>query len=210
MYVSDCVSINERGHLTIGNYDTVELIKKFGSPLYAFDENEIRKNIREFKKSIDDEYDGNGLVIYASKAFCCKEMIRLCDSEGAGVDVVSGGELYTALSVDFPPEKIVFHGNNKTYDELVMAVDNNVGRVIVDNITELNTLNTIAAEKGKTIGIMLRIKPGIDAHTHSFVKTGQIDSKFGFALETGEAMEAIKLALGMSNVRLRGLHCHIG
>ena len=210
MYVSDCISANERGHLTIGSYDTVELAKKYGTPLYAYDENEIRKNLKEFKKSIDDEYNGNGLVVYASKAFCCKEMMRICMQEGVGVDVVSGGELYTALSVDFPTENIVFHGNNKTYEELVMAVENNVGRVIVDNLTELETLNTIAAEKGANIGIMLRIKPGIDAHTHSFIKTGQIDSKFGFALETGEALDAIKEAIGMSNVTLRGLHCHIG
>ncbi len=210
MYVSDCISANERGHLTIGSYDTVELAKKYGTPLYAYDENEIRKNLKEFKKSIDDEYNGNGLVVYASKAFCCKEMMRICMQEGVGVDVVSGGELYTALSVDFPAENIVFHGNNKTYEELVMAVENNVGRVIVDNLTELETLNTIACEKGANIGIMLRIKPGIDAHTHSFIKTGQIDSKFGFALETGEALDAIKEAIGMSNVTLRGLHCHIG
>ncbi len=210
MYVSDCISVNERGHLTIGSYDTVELAKQFGTPLYAFDENEIRRNIREFKKSIDDEYNGNGLVVYASKAFCCKEMLRLCNSEGAGVDVVSGGELYTAISVDFPAENIVFHGNNKTYEELEMAVDYNVGRIVVDNLTELRTLDKIAEEKGKTVGIMLRIKPGIDAHTHSFIKTGQIDSKFGFSLETGEALEGIKEALSMENIKLRGLHCHIG
>lgn len=210
MYVSDCVSVNERGHLTIGNYDTVELAKKFGTPLYAFDENEIRKNLREFKKSIDDEYAGNGLVVYASKAFCCKEMVRICNEEGTGIDVVSGGELYTAMSVDFPAENIVFHGNNKTYDELLMAVEYGVGRIIVDNLTELETLDKIAKEKGKTMGVMLRIKPGIDAHTHSFIKTGQIDSKFGFALETGEAMDGIKAALAMENINLRGLHCHIG
>lgn len=210
MYVSDCISMNERGHLTIGSYDTVELAKKYGTPLYVFDENEIRRNLREFKKSIDDEYGGNGLVVYASKAFCCKEMCRICNSEGVGIDVVSGGELYTALSVDFPAENIVFHGNNKTYNELLMAAENNVGRIIVDNITELETLDRIAAENGKTVGVMLRIKPGIDAHTHEFVKTGQIDSKFGFALETGEALEAVKIALKMPNIDLRGLHCHIG
>lgn len=132
------------------------------------------------------------MVVYASKAFCCKEMCRICAEEGVGIDVVSGGELYTALSVGFPTDKIVFHGNNKTRDELIMAVDNNVGRVIVDNITELENLNAIAADKGKNIGIMLRIKPGIDAHTHEFIKTGQIDSKFGFALETGEAARGDK------------------
>ncbi len=210
MYVSDCISINESGHLTIGGADTVELAKEYGTPAYVFDENEIRKNLRAFKNSMDEYYGGNGLAVYASKAFCCKEMCRICMQEGTGIDVVSGGELYTALSVDFPAEKIVFHGNNKTYDELVMAVSNNVGRIVVDNVYELETLSKIAAQQGKTAGIMFRIKPGIDAHTHDFIKTGQIDSKFGFALETGEAMEVIKKAVNMPNIKLRGLHCHIG
>ena len=210
MYVSDCISVNEIGHLTIGGADTVELAEKYGTPAYIFDENEIRNNLREFKKSIDENYGGNGLVVYASKAFCCKEMCRICAQEGTGIDVVSGGELYTALSVGFPTDRIVFHGNNKTHDELVMAVTNNVGRIIVDNVTELESLNEVAASQGKTVGIMLRIKPGIDAHTHDFIRTGQIDSKFGFALETGEAMAAVKEALKMPNIKLRGLHCHIG
>lgn len=210
MFVSDCISINEKGHLTIGSADTVELAKKFGTPAYVFDENEIRSNLRAFRNSIEENYGGNGLVCYASKAFSCKEIYRICKQEGTGVDVVSGGELYTALSVDFPAENIVFHGNNKTPDELLMAVENGVGRIVVDNLTELKKLNEIAANAGKTVGIMLRIKPGVDAHTHDFIKTGQIDSKFGFALETGEALEAAKAALTMPNLKLRGLHCHIG
>ncbi len=210
MYVSDCISINEKGHLTVGGSDTVELARQFGTPMYVFDENEIRNNIRAFRDSVNEYYDGNGLTVYASKAFSCKEIYRICMQEGIGCDVVSGGELYTALSVGFPADKIVFHGNNKTYDELVMAVDNGVGRIVVDNITELKMLSGIASEKSKTVGIMFRIKPGIDAHTHDFIKTGQIDSKFGFALETGEAMEAVKLALETPNLKLRGLHCHIG
>lgn len=210
MYVSDCISLNERGHLTLGGCDTVELAKEFGTPLYAFDENEIRKNLCEFRESMNENYGGNGLVVYASKAFCCKEMCRICNSENVGIDVVSGGELFTALSVGFPAERIVFHGNNKTCSELEAAVKNGVGRIIVDNITELETLDKIAGANGVKAGIMFRIKPGIDAHTHDFIKTGQIDSKFGFALETGEAMEAVKKALSMKNVYLRGLHCHIG
>ncbi len=210
MYVSDCISINERGHLTIGSYDTVELAKKFGTPLYVFDENEIRRNCRDFVKSMDDYYDGNGMVLYASKAFCCKEMCRICAKENMGLDVVSGGELFTALSVDFPAEKIYFHGNNKTYDELAFAVENNVGRIVVDNIYELEMLNEIAQNQGKTVSILMRIKPGIDAHTHEFIKTGQIDSKFGFALETGEALNAVEKAIALPNIELVGLHCHIG
>ena len=210
MFVSDCISINERGHLTIGSADTVELAKEFGTPAYVFDENEIRGNLRAFRDSVEKYYGGNGLVCYASKAFSCKEIYRICMQEGTGVDVVSGGELYTVLSVGFPAENIVFHGNNKTPDELVMAVENGVGRIVVDNLTELERLNAIASDAGKTVGIMLRIKPGVDAHTHDFIKTGQIDSKFGFALETGEAICAAKAALAMPSLRLRGLHCHIG
>ncbi len=210
MLVSKCISTNAKGHLTVGGADAVELAEKFGTPLYVYSENKIRQKIREFILSVNKYYNGNGLVVYASKAFCCKEMCRICMQEGIGIDVVSGGELYTALSVGFPAEKIVFHGNNKTCEELTAAVENGVGRIIVDNITELKMLDSIAASQGKTAGIMLRIKPGIDAHTHDFIKTGQIDSKFGFALETGEAMSAVKSALSMENVKLRGLHCHIG
>lgn len=210
MYVSDCISINGSGNLTIGGADTVQIAKEYGTPVYVFDENEIRKNLAAFRDSMNEYYGGNGLAVYASKAFCCKEMCRICKQEGTGIDVVSGGELYTALSVDFPADKIVFHGNNKIYDELFTAVENGVGRIVVDNITELETLSRIAAEQGKTAGIMMRIKPGIDAHTHDFIKTGQIDSKFGFALETGEAMETVKKAIAMPNIKLKGLHCHIG
>ena len=210
MLVSDCISLNEKGHLTIGGCDTVSLAREFGTPLYAFDEEQIRKNARDYKKSIDDNYGGNGLVLYASKAFCCKEMCRICNEEGLGLDVVSGGELYTALSAGFPAKKIYFHGNNKTAAELCEALDAGVGRIIVDNLTELETLNSIACEKGGKADILLRIKPGIDAHTHDFIRTGQIDSKFGFALETGEAMQAVKEAVSLPGINLVGLHCHIG
>lgn len=210
MYVSDCIQINEKGHLEIGGCDTVELAGEFGTPAYIYDENEIRKNCREFSESIKEHYDGRGMVLYASKAFCCKEMCRICDSEGLGLDVVSGGELHTALSAGFPAEKIYFHGNNKTAAELRQAVDSHVGRIVVDNIFELETLNKTAAEAGREAAVLLRIKPGIDAHTHDFIKTGQIDSKFGFALETGEAMNAVSKALLMPHIRLAGVHCHIG
>ena len=210
MFVSDCLNVNEKNHLTIGGADTLELAKKFGTPVIVYDENEIRKNCRAFVSSIEDNYGGNGLVLYASKAFSCKEMYRLVNSENMGVDVVSGGELYTALSTGFPAEKIYFHGNNKKYDEIEYAVDSGVGRIVVDNLTELETLNKIACEKGKKGGIMFRIKPGIDAHTHNFIRTGQIDSKFGLALETGEAMQGVKEALKMEHIELKGLHCHIG
>ncbi len=210
MFVSDCLNVNNKNHLTIGGCDTVELVKKFGTPVIVYDETEIRKNCRAFVSSIEENYNGNGKVLYASKAFSCKEMYRIVNSENMGIDVVSGGELYTALSVGFPPDNIYFHGNNKKLGELEQAVDAGVGRIVVDNLTELAVLNEIAKEKGKKVGIMFRIKPGIDAHTHDFVRTGQIDSKFGLALETGEAMCGVKTALALENVELKGVHCHIG
>lgn len=210
MFVSENLNINENGHLTIGDADTVELAEQYGTPLYVMDEALIRKTCRRFHDSISKYYDGRGVVCYASKAFSCLEMYRIIASEGAGVDVVSIGELYTALKAGTDPLKICFHGNNKTDEELCYALENKVGYIIVDNIFELERLEKLAGEKAVTAKIMFRIKPGIDAHTHDFVKTGQIDSKFGFALETGEAFDAVKLAVSCKNVELVGLHCHIG
>lgn len=210
MFVSENLSVNEKGHLAVSGVDTVDLAAQYGTPLYVMDEDVIRSACRRFKKSIDSFYGGAGLVCYASKAFCCREMCRIMKDEGIGLDVVSGGELYTAASVDFPMENICFHGNNKTDEELTLALEKKVGRIIVDNIFELERLNALAEKAGVTANIMYRIKPGIDAHTHNFVRTGQIDSKFGFALETGEAFEAVKKAIELKNINLAGLHCHIG
>jgi len=210
MKISESLDQNRLGHLTIGGADTVSLAQTYGTPLYVMDENLIRKNCRSYKHSIDECYNGKGLVAYASKALCCKAICRIAMEEGIGIDVVSGGELYTAKSVSFPPEKIIFHGNNKSADELAMAIEYGVGRIVVDNISELRLLNSLAKAFDKKVNIFLRIKPGIDAHTHSFVRTGQIDSKFGFALETGEAENAAKEASTMENLSLIGIHCHIG
>ena len=210
MFVSKNLSVNEKGHLAIGGMDTVALAEKYGTPLYVMDEELIRENCRSFKQSIDKYYGGKGLVCYASKAFCCKAICKVMMSEEIGLDVVSEGELYTAASVGFPMENVCFHGNNKTDRELALAIEHKVGRIIVDNIFELERLNRLAKEKGVKANIMYRIKPGIDAHTHDFVRTGQIDSKFGFALETGEAFEAVQKAIALENIELVGLHCHIG
>ena len=210
MFVSDCLAVNEKNHLTIGSVDTIEIAQQYGTPLYVMDEGQIRKNCRAFTSSMRRNYGERGLVLFASKAFCCKEMCRVCDDEGLGLDVVSGGELYTAKSAGFPMEKICFHGNNKSPRELEMAVEFGVGRIVVDNLEELDRLESTAARLGKTAGILLRIKPGVEAHTHEFIRTGQIDSKFGFALETLEADEAVRRALALSHVSLKGFHCHIG
>ena len=210
MFVTSSLGSNEKGNLTVGGVDATELVKEYGTPLYVMDERTIRGHCRTFQKSIEDNYGGNGLTVYASKAFNCKEMCRIIKDEGLGIDVVSGGELYTALSVDFPPERIVFHGNNKTEEEIKTALEAGVGRIVVDNLFELRIIEQMAQRLNKNAGVMIRIKPGIDAHTHNFIRTGQIDSKFGFALETGEAFGAVKEVLEQKNVTLKGIHCHIG
>ena len=210
MFVSECLDVNGAGHLTIGGCDTVDLVRQYGTPLYVMDETQIRAHCRSFVQSVKDNYDGHGRVLFASKAFCCKEMCRIIASEDMGLDVVSGGELYTALSAGFPADRIYFHGNNKTDLEIETALQAGIARFIVDNFPELETIDRIASAMGKTADIMFRIKPGIDAHTHSFIRTGQIDSKFGVALETGEAMQIVKRALELEHIHLRGLHCHIG
>lgn len=210
MYGAGYFNVNAHGHLEIGGRDTVELAETFGTPLYVMDENIIRENCRRFTKSIGEYYGGNGIAAHASKAFCCKEMCRLLNGENMGLDVVSAGELFTAVSAGFPMERVFFHGNNKTPEELAMAVRYGVGRIVVDNIFELELLQKIAESAGTRVKIQLRIKPGVEAHTHGFIKTGGIDSKFGFALETGEAFSAVKAAASMQNVALTGLHCHIG
>lgn len=202
--------VNEYGHLTIGGVDTVALAAKYGTPLYVMDEDAIRANCRALKNSLEAHYANHGMVLYASKAFCCKQIYRIIAQEGLGADVVSGGELYTALEAGFPAERIYFHGNNKTAQELSMALKAGVGRIVVDNIAELELLSALAKAAGRDANILFRIKPGIDAHTHNFVRTGQIDSKFGFALETGEAMEAVARAISLPGISLMGIHCHIG
>ena len=209
-FVMECLKVNKLGNIEIGGCDVAELTAKHGTPAYIMDENCIRENCRKYTDAIKKYYNGNGIALYASKAFSCLEIYRIMKEEGMGVDTVSGGEIYTAIKAGFPADKIYFHGNNKSEDELRFALENGVGRIVVDNITELNLLNRLAAESGKVAKVLFRIKPGIDAHTHDFIMTGQIDSKFGVALENCEAEEIIKYALTLENVKVVGIHCHIG
>lgn len=210
MFISDSLSINDSGHLTMGGADVVSLAKKYGTPLYIMDECGIRKKCREYTEALKACYGDNFLVYYASKAFSAKYIYTVIDSENLGADVVSGGELYTALSAGFPANKIGFHGNNKTEAEIRFAIESKIRDFVVDNKEELFLINKIAEEMGVCTDISFRIKPGVDAHTHDFVKTGQIDSKFGVALENGEAFDIIKEAIALKNVNVRGIHCHIG
>lgn len=210
MFVADCLGINEQGHLTLDGADTIELARMFGTPLYAMSETGIRQNCRRFRAALERFYQGNGKILYASKAFCCKEMCRVIEQEGLGLDVVSSGELKTALSAGFPAKNIYFHGNNKQHAEIKLALESGVGCIVADHLSEITEIDKIASEIKARAGVMLRIKPGIDAHTHAFIKTGQIDSKFGFSLENGEAMQAVETALSCKSIDLYGLHCHIG
>ncbi|MCL2014108.1 MAG: diaminopimelate decarboxylase [Oscillospiraceae bacterium] len=210
MQIKDLLSTGKNGRLMFSGIDTVELAGEYGTPLYVMDEEAIRQNMREYKRALEECYGKSSMVCYASKAFACKEIYRIAMDEGIGADVVSAGELLTAVSVDFPADKIVFHGNNKSDDELLLALNCGVGLIAVDNIEEIRTLDKLAKRLDKKAKISLRIKPGVTAHTHEFIRTGAIDSKFGFALETGEAMEAVLLAANCESLALTGFNCHIG
>lgn len=210
MFVSDCLNVNDNGHLTIGGCDTVELAERFGTALYVMDEESIRNNCRQFVGAINKYYDGRGRISFASKAFCCLEMCRIMNQENMSLDVCSMGEYMTALKAGFPAERCCLHGNYKTEGELRYAMETGIGVIIADNTDELIRIDRLAGEIGSCPKLLLRIKPGIDAHTHDFIKTGQIDSKFGFALETGEAMDAVRFALERPNLNLVGFHSHIG
>ncbi len=210
MHIMKCLSTDSNDNLTIGGVSVNDICDQYNTPLYILDEDEIRKNCKIYKDAMDKYYDGNGLILYASKAFSCMQMYRIVESEGLGIDVVSGGELYTALKAEFPAEKIYFHGNNKTDEELEMAVQNNIGTIVVDNLYELERLDQIAKKHGKIVNISFRIKPGVDAHTHDFISTGQIDSKFGVAISNGEAEQFAVKAVELKNINLKGVHCHIG
>jgi len=201
--------VDKQGHLVIGDCDVVDLAKEFGTPLYLFDESTLRHKCREFKDEFG-RYCPDTLVIYASKAFLNRALALIFKEEGLGLDVVSGGELSIAQSVDFPMDKVYFHGNNKTPEELNLALDLGVGRIVVDNFYELELLNGLAEKRGIDQNILLRLTPGVDPHTHQYTTTGTIESKFGFPLATGQAEEAVGQASSASNLNLVGLHFHLG
>lgn len=204
------LKVNELGHLEIGGCDTLALAEKFGTPLYVFDEAYIRTMMRTYKNTIQTEYEGRGLVLYASKAFSCEAVYCIAKQEGVGVDVVSGGEFYTALKAGFPTEKIHMHGNNKTIEELEFAMKNNIGTIVVDSFREADLIDAIAKELGKKQEVIIRINPGVEAHTHAFVQTARTDSKFGFSISDGTAYKITEHVLSKENIVMKGYHCHIG
>ncbi len=204
------LSINEKGHLCIGGQDTVELAEKYGTPLYLFDEDRIRERCRTYRTALQEAFGERANALYASKAASFRGMYRIMKEEGMGVDVVSSGEIYTALSVDFPMEMAYFHSNNKTDADIAYAMDNGVGYFVVDNREELDAIERLATQRRLIQKVLLRLTPGIDPHTYEAVSTGKVDSKFGSAIETGQAEEMTRYALGLAHVDLVGFHCHVG
>jgi diaminopimelate decarboxylase len=201
--------VNSKGHLEIGGCDTVELARDFGTPLFIYDEETINMQSRYYVDAFNKLLPGSE-VVYAGKAFMCLAICQLAHRNGLSLDVMSGGELYTAISAGFPVEKIYMHGNNKTSYELEMAVQAGVGRIIVDSFNELERIDQIAGKSGKLVNIYLRLTPGVEAHTHEYIQTGQEDSKFGFGLTDGVAVKAVETALKAKNIQLVGYHAHIG
>lgn len=200
---------NENEHLTIGGCDTTELAKKYGTPLFVYDVAHIRKRARGFKRTFNS-LNVKNKVIYASKAFSCLAIYQLLEEEGLACDVVSGGELYTAIKGGMSPENIEFHGNNKTKAELTYAVEAKVGTIVIDNFYEIELLKEILTEKNTKQAVMFRITPGVNAETHDYILTGQVDSKFGFDVNSGQATRALKTLLADEHFVLKGAHCHIG
>ncbi|MTI79365.1 MAG: diaminopimelate decarboxylase [Firmicutes bacterium] len=200
--------VNNKGHLEIGGCDTVELAREYGTPLYVLDEKHVRKNCQNFYQAFTQKHGAD--VLYAGKSLLTMAVCRIIDEEGLGLDVVSGGELYTAIKASFPMERVYFHGNNKTVEEIRLALEHKIGRIMVDNLHELEILNRIAGELKTSAKILIRLTPGVEAHTHEYIRTGHIDSKFGLVVENGQAMEGVRKALEMENLELCGFHCHIG
>lgn len=201
--------INRHGHLEIGGCDTMELMAEFGTPLYVMDEAAIRANCRNYKAAFDARYPSNE-ICYASKAFLTLAMARLIAQEGLSMDVASLGELYTALQADFPTRRLSLHGNNKSREELELAVAHGIGHVILDNFQEIELLGEIVKEMQAEISVLVRAAPGVDPHTHRLIRTGQADTKFGFNITDGRALQAVKQVLATPGLRFKGIHCHIG
>ncbi len=204
------LSVNENNHLTIAGADTVELAHEYGTPLMIVDEERVKNNMLAYVSAMKKHFGENAVPFYASKAFSCKYLYRLASEMKMGVDVVSSGELYTAKTAGFDMPLSCFHGNNKTDADIVYALENGIGHFVVDNLSELDRIDEIAGEMGKTPSVLLRLSPGIDPHTFAAVVTGSVDCKFGIAIETGQAEEALEYALKKKNISVDGVHAHIG
>lgn len=208
--ICDNISVNNKGHLTFAGLDTVDLAEKYGTPLYLMDENKIRQHVRTYKNAMAECMPTGSVPEFASKAFSIKQIYRIMAEEGIDIDVVSGGEIYTAVQAGFPMERCFYHGNNKTDADIRFAIESKVGYFVADCEEELIALNKIAGEMGVKQKALLRVSPGIDPHTHKKISTGSTESKFGIPMETGQAKRAVEMLLGLENIKLCGFHCHIG
>lgn len=204
------LSINEHGHLSIAGFDAPRLIEKYGSPLMVLDEDQVRAHCRTYIDAMRKYFPAGSVPLFASKALCFKELYRIVSDEGMGCDVVSPGELYTMRAAGFPLDRAYFHGNNKTDEDIEFGMDSGVGCFVADNRDELCSIDRIARIRNKVQKVLLRLTPGIDPHTHAKISTGKVDSKFGTAIETGQARELTEFALTLKNIKLLGFHCHIG
>lgn len=204
------LSVNDEGHLTFAGYDTVELANKYKTPLYLMDEERIRANARVYVNAMKKYFGEGSVPSYASKAASFKRICQIVNEEGMGIDVVSCGEIATVLAAGVSLDHAYFHSNNKTDEDIAYAIDSGIGYFVVDNAEELEAISRIAGERNVTQKLLLRLTPGIDTHTYEAVNTGKVDSKFGTAIETGQAKEIVKFALSLDNIKLAGFHCHIG
>ena len=206
-----CENISVKGaNLSFADFDVTELAKKYGTPLYLMDENRIRHNCRTYMKAMNDAFGEGSKPLFASKACCFKRIYEIMKEEGMSIDLVSPGEIFTAVKAGFPMENSYFHGNNKTDNDIAYAMDCGVGYFMVDNMCEMKAIDALAREKGLVQKVILRLTPGIDPHTYAAVATGKVDSKFGIAIETNQADEFVKEAVNFKNVEIVGYHCHVG
>jgi len=206
----DTAGITPEGHLALEGVDLVALADELGTPLYVYDEATIRARARAYADGLKKAYPGKSLVCYAGKAYCAPWLLRVIDNEGLGLDVVSGGELFVAQHAGFPMDRVFFHGNNKSPDELAQALEAGVGRIVVDNFEEIDRLDRLAGERQRRQPVLLRVAPGVEAHTHVHIQTGVLDTKFGLSIQTGAAAEGVHMLEASANLELVGLHAHIG
>ena len=208
--ICDNLSVSKEGHLLFAGQDTVELAKKYGTPVYLMDEDKIREKCRAYKNAFMKYFDDRAIPLYASKANSFKRIYEIMTEEGMGIDVVSSGEIYTALNAGFDLSKAYFHSNNKTDWDIAFAMDHGIGYFVADNVEEVKAVEAEAARRGITQKMLLRLSPGIDPHTFEEVATGKVDSKFGTAIETGQALEITEYTLKQPHIELKGFHCHVG
>ena len=208
--ICDNITTGQNGHLFFAGQDTVELAKQYGTPLYLLDEDKIRENCRVYTKAFKKHFGPGARPLYASKANAFKHIYQIMREENMGIDVVSSGEIYTALQAGYPLENAYFHSNNKTDEDIRYAIANHIGYFVADNVEEVKAVDAEAARAGIRQKILLRLTPGIDPHTYEAVATGKVDSKFGSAIETGQAEEITAFTLRQEHIELVGFHCHVG